>query len=151
MPSKLSTAEEIELRWKQLQIEEMEERIAQRTEQKKRAADDRKRQWEDFQKNARVMLRRQEICKHRKGGRDNRFWDGNGANYSIITNTFPTGEKIMLCTRCGKEVKQPDRKLKKSDPEVYAAMLAEWQLWSSYPTDNTASGSKIYEVVQEVA
>jgi hypothetical protein len=150
MATKLN-ADDIELRWKQLQIEELEERISARNEQKVRLAAERDRQLDDFEKNERIMKRRQEICKHRKGGRDNRFWDGNAPNYSIITNTYPTGEQAMMCTRCGKEVRKPGRKLRKEDPKLFASMAEEWKLWSSYPTDNTASGSKIFEIIEDAA
>lgn len=149
--SKLSRAEEIEMRWKELQIEDMEEKITNRREAKARAEADRKRQWEDYQRNLQIRANRQRICKHRKGGRDNRFWNGNSQDYSINKNTFPTGIEAIFCTRCGKEVRKPDRALKKSDPKLYATMQEEWKLWSSFPTDNTPSGSKIFEVVTDAA
>lgn len=148
---KQSKADEIELRWKQLQIEEMEERIAERLERKKRLKDERERQYQDFLKSEAQRLHKQTICKHRKGGSDNKFWNGNSPNYSIIDNTYPTGQQALMCTRCGKEVWKPPRMLAKTDPERYAEMWAEWKLWKSYPTDNTPSGSKIFEVFEHVA
>lgn len=150
MPAK-STADDIELRWKQLQIEDMEEKMTQRAEAKARAASDRQRQFEDFQKNEMVKANRQRLCKHRKGGRDNKFWNGNAQDYSINRNIYPTGEQVIFCTRCGKEVRKPDRALKKADPKLYAQMAEEWRLWSTYPTDNTPSGSQIFEVVPDAA
>lgn len=150
-PSRLSRADEIELRWKELQIEEMEERIAQRVERRKRLQEERQRQYQDFLKSEAVRQHRQTICKHRKGGIDNKFWNGNSPNYSIIENTYPHGAICIMCTRCGKEVWKPPRQLRIEDPARYADMWAEWKLWKSYPTDNTPSGSKLFEVYEHVA
>jgi hypothetical protein len=151
MPEKTqpNRADAIELRYKELLVDQMEEEIANRRDRKERAAADRKRQYEDFQKNAAVMLRRQQICKHRKGGKNNQFWNGNSNDYSINKNIYPTGEEVLFCTRCGKEVRKPDRALKKTNPERYAQMWEEWKAWSALPTDNTPSGSKIFEVIHE--
>jgi len=147
----LARAEEIELKWKLMQIEEMEDRMKQREELKQRRAEDRRRQYEDFRKNEELIARRQAGCKHRKGGRDNRFWNGNSQDYSINKNTYPTGEEAIFCTRCQKTIWKPNKKLRQTDPKLYASMMEEWKIWSSYPTDNTPSGSKIFEVEDAVA
>ena len=151
MPEKLTRGEEIELRWKELQIEQMEDQMNTRRELKARLASDRQRQMEDFKKSEAVRAHRQRICKHRKGGRDNKFWNGNSQDYSINKNTYPMGDEVIFCTRCGKEVRKPNRELKKTDPKLYAPQWDEWKLWMSYPTDNTPSGSKIFEVFENVA
>jgi hypothetical protein len=143
-----SEAEQIELRYKQLQIEELEERIADRRDQKERMAAHRERQVADFKKGEAERLRRQAICRHRKGGKDNRFAQGNAQNYSVNMNTYPTGRMVIFCTRCGKEVEKPDLKLRKTDPEKYKTMAAEWNEWSRYPTDNQPSGGKIFEIIE---
>ena len=145
------TPDDIELRWKALQIEEMEERMEQRRDAKERAAADRKRQLEDFQKNEAIRKRRQALCKHRKGGRNNQFWNGNSNDYSVIDNTYPTGDRAIMCTRCGKEVRKPDRALRKTNPELYMKQWEEWKTWSSFPTDNSPSGSQIFELVANAA
>jgi hypothetical protein len=93
-----------------------------------------------------VRLHKQTICKHRKGGRNNQFAKGTAAEYSVILNTYPTGQMCFTCTRCGKEVWKPEKKLKKSEPKRYAAMWEEWQKWAEYPTDNSPSGGKIFEI-----
>lgn len=149
MPEKRSTvseAEEIELEFKRLQNEIMREQIQTRNDLKARLTANRAKQMSDFKKNELETMRRQRVCKHRKGGRDNQFARGNDANYSIITNTYPTGRICISCTRCGKEVWKPELKLKKEDPELYKTMMAEFKTWSEYPTDNTPSGSKIFEI-----
>ena len=146
-----SEAENIELRWKEMQIAEMDERLAERKDRRDRMDATRRKQIDDFHKAQAEIARRQRICKHRKGGKDNRFGDGNGTNYSVNQNTYPDGRVVIMCTRCGKEVEKPDRKLRKTDPDRYAAMLAEWNEWSRFPTDNTPSGSKMFEVIPNVA
>jgi hypothetical protein len=59
--------------------------------------------------------------------------------------------EIIFCTRCGKEIAKPERALKKTDPKLYAQRWEEWKLWASFPTDNSPSGSKIFEVLEDVA
>lgn len=142
----VSEAEEIELQFKRLQIEMMQEEIDKRNEKKARSAEQRERAVIEFKKGQQITARIQARCQHRKGGRDNRFAKGNDQNFSVITNTYPCGEICVSCTRCGKEVWRPDKKLKKTDPELYASMLAEFRTWSNFPTDNTPSGSKIFEL-----
>lgn len=154
MPKEKYTANEaeaIELRWKEVQIAEIEERLAERKDRRDRADTDRRRQIEDYHKAEAEKARRQATCKHRKGGKNNRFADGNDANYSVNRNTYPNGREVIMCTRCGKEVEKPSAKLRKVDPERYKEMAAEWNEWSRFPTDNTPSGGKMFEVIGNVA
>jgi hypothetical protein len=146
-----SEAEAIELRYKELQIADIEERLNERKERRERMDATRQKQANDFRKGQMEMARRQAVCKHRKGGKDNRFADGNATNYSVNRNIYPTGREVIMCTRCGKEVEKPEQKLRKTDPDRYKAMFAEWQEWSRFPTDNSPSGTKIFEVVANVA
>jgi hypothetical protein len=142
----VSEAEEVELEFKRLQIEMMRGQIDDVNNKKLRSAEQRERAQIEFKKGQAIIAHKQRTCQHRKGGRDNRFAKGNDQNYSVITNTYPCGEVCISCTRCSKEVWRPDRKLKKTDPELYATMMAEFKKWSDYPTDNTPSGSKIFEL-----
>ncbi len=144
-------AEEIELRWKLAQAEEIEERLLERRQKKEQLGELRVRQLEDFKKAQQEMARRQRVCRHRKGGKNNQFANGNDNNYSVIRNTYPLGREVIMCTRCHKEVERPDAKLRKTDPERYKLMAAEWNEWSRFPTDNSPSGGKIFEVVGNVA
>ena len=150
MPEKtrttVSEAEEIELEYKRLQIDAIKEQIQEREDRKARILAKRQRAMSDFKKSEQERLRRQSVCKHRKGGRDNKFANGSDANYSIVTNTYPTGEICISCTRCGKEVWRPKRELKKTDPKLYAEQMAEFKKWAEFPTDNTPSGSKVFEI-----
>jgi len=136
----------VRLEREELELEDLRERVQARREQRERIARDRERSVAEFKKNQWILKNRQARCKHRKGGKDNRFADGNSQNYSIITNTYPTGKVVISCTRCWKEVERPDPKTKKTDPD-YPAKLAEWNEWSRYPTDNTPSGTKTHEIV----
>lgn len=144
----VTEAEEIELEFKRLQIEDLRERIQARNEQRKRLEELRKTQIEDFNKAQEMIAARQRVCKHRKGGKDNKFASGNDNNYSIIRNTYPTGQTVIMCTRCFKEVARPDPRMRKKDPTAYAKQLEEWKLWDSYPTDNSPSGGKIFEIIE---
>lgn len=148
MPStKPLDAAAIELQWKQLQIEELQEKINDRNERRARLEALRRQQIEDFTKAQQLIAARQRVCKHRKGGKNNRFADGNDNNYSVIRNTYPTGEIAIMCTRCFKEVRKPDPRTRKEDPEAYAKKLAEWKEWDNFPTDNSPSGGKIFEII----
>jgi hypothetical protein len=150
-PKELTTAEDVELEYRRLQVEELRQTLSDRAERKERLRAERLAQVEDFKRSERQRLHNQRVCKHRKGGRDNKFANGNAPDYSIILNTYPTGAMIFMCTRCGKEVPKPDAKLKKTDPKLYAEMWETWKLWASYPTDNTPSGGKIFEILEEAA
>lgn len=139
-------AENVELEFKRLQVELMREQVQSLSDKREAAKSNRAKMVADMKRATAETMHKQSICKHRKGGRNNRFANGDSANYSIIQNTYPLGEVCLMCTRCGKEVWKPQLKLKKTDPALHKSMLAEWQLWSSWPTDNSPSGSKIFEV-----
>lgn len=151
MPKTVSEQlEQVRLEREELELEDLRERVQARRDMKERARLDRERAVMEFKKNEAILKNRQARCKHRKGGKDNKFADGNSQNYSIITNTYPTGRTVISCTRCWKEVERPDPRTKKTDPD-YTAKLAEWAEWSRYPTDNTPSGTKTHEIVPAVA
>lgn len=143
--------ERVRLEKEELELEDLRERVMARREQKERNLRERERQFEEFNRSQWIIKNRQARCKHRKGGLNNKFADGNSQNYSVITNTYPTGQVVISCTRCGKEVPRPDAALKKTDPKLYAEKWAEWQEWSRFPTDNTPSGTKTHEVIRNVA
>lgn len=154
MPTKKTAeldAAEIELEWKRLQVEELRAKIQERNDRYERLEATRRKQLADFEKAQQVLAARQRVCKHRKGGRDNKFHNGNDNNYSVIRNTYPTGETAIMCTRCFKEVRRPDPRKRKENPELYKQQLEEWRLWDSYPTDNSPSGGKIFEIIPAAA
>lgn len=144
--TKLSEFDEVELELKKLQLEDLRFTIQDRKERAARTQRNRDQQVLDWKKGEQERLRRQRVCKHRKGGRNNNFANGSDANYSLITNTYPTGQICISCTRCGIEVWKPEASLKKTDPEAYKEQLAKFRLFAGYPTDNTPSGSKVFEI-----
>ena len=147
----MSEAETVDLEYKKMLIARMQREMSDENERVARMRDEAYKRAEDARKGEQERARRQLNCKHRKGGRDNKFAQGTASEHSINMNIYPNGEKIIMCTRCFKEVPKPDIGLKKINPKLYAAMLAEWKEWSNWPTDNIASGSQIYQKVQEAA
>lgn len=143
----MSEIERVELEWKKLQIEELKEKLEARRNQIERLTALRDRQIEDFKKGQAEIARRQRVCLHRKGGRNNQFARGDSNNACVVRNTYPNGDVTIMCTRCFKEVKRPDRELRKRDPGLYKQQLEEWQKWDALPTDNSPSGGKIFEIV----
>lgn len=142
----LSTPEGVEAAYKRMQVLNM---IEQMQEKKKRAQtleEERIRRFRDYQQSLKDILHRQRVCQHRKGGKNNKFARGNSADYSVIQNTYPTGDQGIMCTRCGLEVRKPSKQLKKDDPEAYSKAWAKWVEWSNFPTDNTPSGGKIFDI-----
>jgi 2',3'-cyclic-nucleotide 2'-phosphodiesterase (5'-nucleotidase family) len=142
----LSEFEEVELELKKLQVEHLRNEIGERNDRKARAERNRAQQLADYNKGQQEQARKQRVCKHRKGGKNNNFANGSDSNYSLITNTYPTGRICISCTRCGLEVWRPEAALKKSDPKAFAEQLTRFREFASYPTDNTPSGSKIFEI-----
>jgi acetyl-CoA carboxylase carboxyltransferase component len=147
----LTTPEGIELSYKLMQVELMQEQMNERRERKERLEHDRQQRYRDFLKSQEETRHRQRVCRHKKGGKNNNFALGNAADSSVVQNTYPDGRVCIMCTRCGKEVWQPTRELKKSDPAVYAEQLKLWQEWSHLSTDNTPSGSKVFEIYRDAA
>ena len=150
-PTELTTAEQVELEYKRMQIEVMREQMGERQQRRERLNADRERAIRDFKASMRDQEHRQRTCQHRKGGRNNNFAKGNAADYSVRMNTYPCGEQSVACTRCGKEVWKPEKALKKTNPTLYAEMWKAWVEWSGFPTDNSPSGSKIFEIQREAA
>lgn len=147
----LDSPEAIELEFKRMQIEVMREQMQERQERKDRLQHDRERRYHDFLQSQRDTAHRQRVCQHRKGGRDNKFAKGNAADYSVIMNTYPDGSQCVSCTRCGKEVWKPKAELRKSNPKLFREEWELWLTWSNFPTDNTPSGSKIFEITRDAA
>jgi hypothetical protein len=142
----LSEFEQVDLEFKKMQILLFRQQLQEREDKLARLEVTRERQVADWLKGQAREQRKQASCKHRKGGRNNNFAKGDGNSYSINLNTYPTGRKIISCTRCGKEVEQPNRSLKKANPKLYADMWAEWVRWNDFPTDNSPSGGQVFTV-----
>jgi hypothetical protein len=87
-------------------------------------------------------------CVHRKGGKGTaQMYQGNDANYAVVTHTLSHGPTIVVCQRCGKLWAQPDPIAKNAKPEVkaqYRADLAEYRRALNLPTDNEPSGTVLF-------
>ena len=143
--TELTEFEKVDLEFKKMQIAQMREAMKDRDEARARLDTRRAMQVSEYKKGEAEKARRQSICKHRKGGRNNKFAAGDGNQFSINKNTYPDGKEVMMCTRCWKEVEKPHRSLRKSNPKLFEAMWAEWVKWNEYPTDNSPSGGKLFE------
>jgi hypothetical protein len=91
---------------------------------------------------------REDSCPHRKGGKNMAgLLKGNDANHSIVRHTLPLGEIMVLCQRCFKIWRRPDRKLLKGDAAAkakYMDLLAQYRTALEFPTDNEDSGTQIF-------
>lgn len=97
--------------------------------------------------------RTQAGCAHRKGGKGrDGIYNGNDANYAVITHTLSHGPIIVVCQRCTKIWEPPKRLSRKATPEQraqYRIDLAEYRRALSLPTDNEPSGTVLFEIVQD--
>jgi len=96
--------------------------------------------------------RKQEACVHRKGGKGkDGIYNGNDANYAVITHTLSHGPTIVVCQRCGKIWEPPARLPKGASKELraqYVEQMAEYRKALALPTDNEPSGTVIFEIIR---
>lgn len=90
----------------------------------------------------------QAACVHRKGGKGTaQMYQGNDANYAVVTHTLSHGPTIVICQRCGKIWQEPEPLPKKPTPEQkakYREDLAEYRRARNLPTDNEPSGTVLF-------
>lgn len=140
-----------ELEFKRLQMQ----LIRQQLNEAKEKEEDRKvrmeRQLRELEANKLIEANRQSNCKHRKGGKNLvNFLNGNDSQYSVVRITYPTGDVVIMCTRCQKEYRKPPVELKKSNPSRYRTELQEYKMACELPTDNEPMGTQLF-LVREVA
>jgi hypothetical protein len=145
--------DKIEIELKQLQLEQTRHEVSvMRSAQEMRRT--RVRSIEaslaaDAQRREAVMA----ACSHRKGGKDhNQIYRGNDSNYAVVKHQLPTGPIIVVCQRCPKVWRAPDRALiakgaSAEDRKRYARELKEYNDAMDFPTDNEMSGSQLFSVV----
>jgi hypothetical protein len=147
-PDELGTDEQINAEYKRLQIADLKIKIGEherrvdqmKTEAARRVLD---------QKSLELMReRRKKTCRHRKGGRNNNFAQGNASDYSLARNTLPDGTVAIFCTRCLSDWIKPSPALRRTDPKAYAEQLKQFNEMAALPTDNSPSGGQIYLVQQ---
>jgi hypothetical protein len=90
----------------------------------------------------------QAACVHRKGGKGTQqLYQGNDANYALVTHTLSHGVTIVICQRCGRLWEPPATLAKNAKPEdkaKYRADLAEYRRVLNLPTDNEPSGTTLF-------
>lgn len=95
------------------------------------------------------IVAQQELCKHHKGGKNlDGIMNGHDANYSVVQHTYAHGAREVICTRCGKEWKEPPAALKQSDTAEYKRLLKEWKEALAFPTDNEPSGTQLFIITR---
>lgn len=122
--------EALRLEKEKLEVEVLREQIekSRREKEAKRIASE--QQENSIRESQRQEKLRQSICNHRKGGMGlEGMVSGNDTNYAVIKHQLPTGDHIVLCTRCCKQ-------WTKKDADFASAL--------SFPTDNQPSGSTLF-------
>jgi hypothetical protein len=91
-------------------------------------------------------------CVHRKGGKGkDGIYNGNDSNYAVVTHTLSHGPTLVICQRCGKDWRPPERLPKNASKEEraqYSADLAEYRRALALPTDNEPSGTVIFSFLE---
>jgi len=91
----------------------------------------------------------QAACVHRKGGRGTaQMYQGNDANYAVVTHTYAHGPTHVICQRCGRIWREPEPLSKKATPEQkakYREEMAEYRRARNFPTDNEPSGTVLFQ------
>jgi len=133
----------------QLQLEEARENAEQRR-LARASRESRMRALELSLKRDRAnQARIQAGCVHRKGGKGTaQLYQGNDANYAVVTHTLSHGPTIVVCQRCGKIWEPPEMLSKKATPEQkaqYKENLHEYRRALNFPTDNEPSGTVLFQ------
>jgi hypothetical protein len=139
----------MDLEMKKISLELNQEALADLKGKKEARLIKMRKQQEDIAKNAQLKEQREKACNHRKGGRNKAgLVKGNAPNYSIIVNTYPAGNKDILCQRCGKEWKEPLLDLRATDPDLYKRLMREYERVLEWPTDNEPSGTQLFLITK---
>lgn len=145
-PKKLSSVEEelqyTELEFKKLQLEDLRSRVEKEKERRAEIVRVHMAQQRSIDDANRQIQSEQEFCKHRKGGKNLQgILNGNDSDYSVINHTYPWGQGVVICTRCGKTVHEPmDRKSK-----TFKEEMKLYKEWANFPTDNEPSGTTLFK------
>jgi hypothetical protein len=134
----------------QLQLEEARE-VARLRETRRLNKDSRRRAVEiSLRRDRENQERIQAACWHRKGGKGvAQVYQGNDANYAVIVHTLSHGVTIVVCMRCGRTWRPPEKLPKKATVEQrakYASDLAEYRRALNFPTDNEPSGATLFDI-----
>lgn len=86
-------------------------------------------------------------CNHRKGGNGLGGYingQGNDPNYAVLKHTMMNGDIHVRCMRCGKTWKPVLRTWFETD-ETYIKAYTEYEAAKNFPTNNSPSGSVIFQ------
>ncbi len=101
-----------------------------------------------LRKDRQNQLRIQSGCAHRKGGKGtSQIYQGNDANYAVVTHTLSHGPTMVVCQRCGKLWLPPEPLPKRATAEQklkYREDMAEYRRARNLPTDNEPSGTVLF-------
>lgn len=97
----------------------------------------------------------QSVCKHRKGGKNlDGIVNGHDSNYSVIKHMYAWGELGVMCSRCGKEWRQPkpeDFGKTKEGKEEFKEAVRVYTEAVNFPTDNEPSGTQLFVITKRQA
>jgi hypothetical protein len=105
----------------------------------------------------RSLVKRQNVCTHRKGGVISNIKDpaainhalshGTAMSYAVIKHQMINRDIWVRCLRCGKWWKPPCRSEYNLDRDYWKAMF-EYETALEFPTNNTMSGSVLCNFYQ---
>ncbi|HVO91791.1 MAG TPA: hypothetical protein VMT22_03070 [Terriglobales bacterium] len=130
----------IELEMAQLSLEDLKYRVEKERARRHQLALAHKAQQDSLDDFNEKVKQQQAYCKHRKGGKNlEGILKGHDSNYSVIQNTYPWGETVVMCTRCCKEWREGVPFANPPIPRTPGFETAiEW------PTDNEPSGTQLF-------
>jgi hypothetical protein len=142
----MATTDELRKKREELELEDLNDRVEQRREQKAV-----RRMTHDSQEQALAVSRRekdarQRKCAHRKGGVDLKGVreGGNDANYAVWRIRMPNGEIWQHCSRCPALWKPGDTAKNHPTGIGYRTAIA-------WPTDNTMAEAAQFRFPQKRA
>jgi hypothetical protein len=139
----------IRLQSAELELENLTYSVEQQRARREQIARTHKLQMEQIDEANRNIVAQQALCSHKKGGKGLAgILKGNSPNHSTNQHTYPWGEVVVICTRCGKEWAKPKVDLKVKDPALYKKQLTEYKEALEFETDNEPSGSQIFTITR---
>lgn len=139
----------VRLQSAELELENLTYSVEQQRAKREQIARTHKLQMEQLDDHNRNIIAQQSLCSHKKGGKGlSGILKGNSSHHSTNQHTYPWGEVVVICTRCGKEWAKPKADLKAKDPALYKKFLLEYKEALEFETDNEPSGSQIFQITR---
>jgi hypothetical protein len=140
-----------------LQLEEARERVLQMRQQRESRVRRIAARTSDIQRSEQRQKYKQENCWHKKGGQGvENLARGRDHYYAVIKHQLCHGPIIAICQRCGKVWEPPPQELNKrsATPEQkaeYKLLYIEYMAAIEFPTDNTMSGTQLFQINEAAA